>query len=421
MKFDCAIIGGGLAGLICGISLNQAGLRCVIISRGESALHFSSASLDLLATLPGGESVTDVAEGITRLSKKLPDHPYVKLGSERVMGYALQTEALLARCGIMMQGHASQPHYRITPLGTLRPAWLSPLEIPLMPLSARQVKVIGISGFADFQPMLVADSLKQQGVNAQAEEITLPLLDRLRDNPSEFRSVNIARILDEKGHWPALLSALQPLAQGCDLLLMPACFGLRDNTLYNWLQEQLPCPLRLLPTLPPSVIGIRLHNQLRRQFITSGGTWLAGDEVTQIHHQNGAVDAIFTSLQGDIPLQPKFTVLASGRFFSNGLIADKDAVREPILDLELLHNSPRKNWYQRDFFLSQPWQHFGLKTDDQLRPLLDGQPLNNLFAIGSLLGGYDAIQLGCGGGICAVSALYVAQQIQNIIGGRHER
>ncbi|VFS80601.1 Anaerobic glycerol-3-phosphate dehydrogenase subunit B [Raoultella planticola] len=132
---------------------------------------------------------------------------------------------------------------------------------------------------------------------------------------------------------------------------------------------------------------MRLHNQLQRRFIRTGGTWLAGDEVTRIGHQEGNVSEVWTRQHGDVPLRPPFCSSASGSFFSNGLIADKERVREPILGLDLQQTTPRENWYQRDFFASQPWQRFGLKTDTMLRPLLDGQPLGNLFAIGSLLGG----------------------------------
>ena len=126
MKFDCAIIGGGLAGLLCGLTLNQSGLRSVIISRGQSALHFSSASLDLLSALPNGDNVTDLAQGLQQLAELLPEHPYSRLGAGAVLEYAKQTEALLTTCGAVMQGDAHHPHRRVTPLGTLRAAWPSP-------------------------------------------------------------------------------------------------------------------------------------------------------------------------------------------------------------------------------------------------------------------------------------------------------
>jgi glycerol-3-phosphate dehydrogenase len=89
MKFDTVIVGGGLAGLLCGIKLTKQGLRCAIITRGQSALHFSSGSLDLV-----DEAYRD---------KLPPEHPYHLIGAQHIDRFALETEALLADCGARLK------------------------------------------------------------------------------------------------------------------------------------------------------------------------------------------------------------------------------------------------------------------------------------------------------------------------------
>lgn len=411
MKFDTVIIGGGLAGLFCGIRLQEQGQRCAIISRGQSALSFSSGSLDLLSHLPDGQPVSNLAAGIDALQAMGSAHPYALLGAERVRHYASLTRTLLADCGLALQGDVDTPHQRVTPLGTFRQAWLSPIEIPLRPDASRTIGVVGISGFLDFQPPLAAASLRQRGINASAEEIELPVLDKLRDNPSEFRAVNIARVLDKPEHFSELYRALLPLSRRYDVLYVPACFGLADSEVYSQLNQKLSCPIFLLPTLPPSVPGTRMQQRLQQRFVRSGGTWMPGDEVINADIDGGRVTQVWTRKHEDIPLTPQHVVLASGSFFSNGLIAERTHVREAVFNLDVLQREGRESWYRDDVFDAQPWQQFGVMTDETLRGTRGGEQVQNLYVIGSVLGGFDAVAQGCGGGVCAVTALFAADKI----------
>ena len=117
MKFDVLIIGGGLAGLTCGIRLQKNGVKCAIVSTGQSALHFSSGSFDLLNELPDGTKVDNPMAAVGKVSA---NHPYAKLGSEFAY-YVHEAKQQFLDLGIEVAGDAEQNHLRITPMGTLKP------------------------------------------------------------------------------------------------------------------------------------------------------------------------------------------------------------------------------------------------------------------------------------------------------------
>ena len=84
MRFDTILIGGGLSSLVCGIKLQKAGRKCLMVSAGQNALHFSSGAFGLLGRLPDG---TPVAEPLKVLFALPVEHPYSKIGTDKVTEY----------------------------------------------------------------------------------------------------------------------------------------------------------------------------------------------------------------------------------------------------------------------------------------------------------------------------------------------
>ena len=161
MKFDSVIIGGGLAGMACGIRLSEAGQRCAIISQGQSAIHFSSGSFDLLGHMPDGEQVLDPLEGIARLADMAPTHPYSVIGTENCARLAGEVPALLRSAGIEVVGDCHRNHFRITPMGKAKPTWLT-IDGYLTSesddrLPFKTACIVNVEGFLDFYPEFIAE------------------------------------------------------------------------------------------------------------------------------------------------------------------------------------------------------------------------------------------------------------------------
>ena len=140
---------------------------------------------------------------------------------------------------------------------------------------------------------------------------------------------------------------------------------------------------------------------------------MLGDTAVRYEAEGGRITALYTADHGDIAFEADSYVLATGSYFSQGLVAGMDGVREPLFGLDVACAADRGAWYDRDLFAAQPFELFGVKCDERLRGLRDGRAVENLYAIGAGLAGFNPVKEGCGAGVSMLTALAAAERILN--------
>ncbi|MFM5837678.1 glycerol-3-phosphate dehydrogenase subunit GlpB [Aeromonas rivipollensis] len=421
MKFDTIVIGGGMAGLSAALRLAEAGQKTLLMASGQSALHFSSGSVDLL------ESEGDPRAALPAFMAAHPDHPYSKVGLTNIEASLADLQRHCHEQGLPLF-RQERNHQRLTPIGTLKSTWLSPETCACVTEApAPDVLLLAtLEGFRDFHPALAAANLTTHARFAHCRiltgEIRLPQLAAFSRNPHEFRSADIARLFDKQQHdkqdlLTDLAREIGRMVQecgepGCRHIVLPACLslGLVGPRLAE-LEARTGCTIKEVATMPPSLIGMRMQEALKRRFLALGGTFLTservlgarfdGDRVIGVHSQNGD-DQLF---------EADHFVLASGSFFSRGLESRLGGIREPIFDADVLSLPERDAWAGRRLFDHHPFMGFGVKTDDQLRVLRGGKPLANLYGAGSVLAHYDPVREGSGSGVAVATGWQAAGHI----------
>lgn len=406
MRYDNIIIGGGLSGLVSGIALARGGSKVAIISSGKSALHFFSGSLELLN---GG------VEAMARLCEENPSHPYAKIGVERAERYTTIVKDIFARAGISLQGGVESNHLRLTPLGALKPAWLT-MEHHITfnaegECGYRKVAIVGIDGYLDFYPEFIARSLEQRGVECNIYSVNLAELNRLRESATEMRAVNISRYLCGEVLGELARKVAEKLSDE-ELVLLPDVLGLGDEQAVERLEKMVGRRVMVAPTVSASVAGVRVQRALTEEFRRLGGEFVGGDSVTSCRVEDGRVRALFTANHEDEEFVAENYIIATGSFFSRGLVATPEGVCEPVVGVDVEAPARREEWYGNNLLGAQPFERFGVVTDQNLRPLIGGKPVENLYAVGAVLAGADAVREGSGGGIAVMSALRVVEEIE---------
>ena len=413
MRMDTVIMGGGLSGLTCGIALAKRGQRVTIVASGQSTLMFNGGSMELLGSIDGND-VTAPLEAIATLPQQ---HPYAKIGTERIATLANEAKQLLADAGIEMDGSADANHWRITPMGVAKPAWLTLSENvridDLAKLPAQRIALMCIRGFFDQPNGMLAQGLRDLGFDVKMVEFTTDDITALRRSPSEMRATSLAKHLVSNNALRRVADQINTLAADAELVLLPSVFGRSDDNDFKMLQTMCDKPLRLVATLPPAVAGSRMQTMLRHYFQMLGGNYLTGDTANGGEFEGDRLLNVTTAKLSGMPLKASNFVLATGSFVSRGLAANYERVFEPVLNLDVDADDDRERWTRFGVLEAQAYSRFGVATDANLHCLKQGKPITNLHAIGSILSGHDAIKMGDGTGVSLLTALAVAHDILN--------
>ena len=403
MRYDTVIIGGGLSALLCGIELARNGKKAAIVTTGHSSLHFSSGSFGLY----NGAEPLKAVESLTE------SHPYSKLG-EDIEALAAKATEILNIAGIATVGEAVANHYIMTPTGAMRQCWLS-MEGMVTSKDGKsfdfsEALILCPEGFIDFYAQFVVDSMNKLGVKTSQEIFSQPELVVRRNNPTEMRSVSVARVFDKEENIQALATIISRQAKGVDTVIMPAVLGFERADVLSRLEKMTDKRILTVATLPPSVEGIKAERALRKTFENMGGVIFNGHTATSFTMEDGAVESITTSK--GVTLVANEFVLATGSFIGGGLTSEKRKISEPLFGADIAPCASGE-YVTRNIFEAQPFMAAGVVTDEQFKVAVGGAAVDNLYGCGAILSGYNPVKEGCGAGVAMFTALKVAENILN--------
>jgi glycerol-3-phosphate dehydrogenase subunit B len=393
---DLVVIGAGLAGLSAAMTAAEAGLRVQVVSKGLSSTHWHTGAVDLLGYLPGANEA--VQTPLSHLDALPTEHPYRRLGAHAVEGALATCQRWLAEGGLDYGGAVAPGNnlWLPSPLGAPRPTYLAPAAQRAGDLSrAESLVIVGLRGMRDFFPTVIAENLRRCGYAARALFIPLGTVTQRRD----FTTVQLAEALDDAGAIARLATVLRPLLEPGERVGLPAILGLQQHS-RRWqeLQERLATPVFEIPTLPPSVPGMRLDQALRQRLQRLGVRVQIGMEAVSFDAEDGRILSVYTATSAR-PLQQRAArfLLATGGFLGGGFNSDHTGrCWEVLFDLPLSTPADRSQWFHHHFLppAGQPLFSSGVAVNEHWQPVAaGGRPIyRNLWAAGGLLAHTDPIR-----------------------------
>ena len=410
------VVGAGLAGLAAATRLAEAGVPVVVVAKGNGSLPLSGGTIDVLGYRP--ERVRNPAAEWAEFVAARPHHPYAQVPVE---AFQESLEWFKAQTGdLRYVGHFARNFLLPTALGALKPSAVVPQTMASGHLArGGAVAVVGWPALKDFHASLVAANLSAAGlddgaaVQARAVEIDLPT-----GGEADVSAVRFARWFDEPSYRAELTRRLLPaLAAGDDLVAVPAVLGLAaSEQAWEEMEAVLERPVFEIPTVPPSVPGLRLFTALKRRLHELGGRLTIGAPVTGVETEGGRVVTVHVeSAARTRRLPASALVLATGGWMGGGLTLDSSwRADEPVLGLPVSGlPGPGEARFRPGYLDDHPLATAGVAVDQAFRPV-DGEGnvlYENVYAAGALLGGAQPWREKSGDGLSLITGYCAAGSI----------
>ncbi len=411
-RYDAVVIGAGTAGLVAAIRLAQAGASVCVVAKGVGSTHLAPGTIDVLGYAP--ERVESPARGLAELAAARPDHPYALLGDELVaeaLEWFLATVRAGPLPGYAYTGSLERNLLLPTAVGALKPSAAVPETFAAGDARAlSRVAVVGVPALRDFHAKLCAANLNAAGIEAAPVSIDVEL------ERADASTLALARHFDDARWRVGFSGRLAPLLGAAEQVAVPAMLGLSDpHAVHADLQERLGRRVFEIPTLPPSVPGMRLFEILRHALESAGGRLAFGAGVVA-HVRNGARIASIDTASAGSPTTyvADAYVLASGGFHSGAIALDSRwQTREQLFDLPLQGvpgaGEPR---FVASYFDEQPLARAGVAVDADLR----ASGAANVVVAGASLPGAVPWREASGEGIALASGYRAAQIVAADLG-----
>lgn len=407
LHFDAVVIGAGTAGLTAGARLAEGGARVCVLARGIGSTHLAPGTVDVLGYTP--ERVEQPERALRELAGSRPDHPYALLGASAVaqaLRWFGDQVAAGPLPGYRYVGGLERNHLLPTAIGAVRPSALVPQTMAAGDVtSLRHVCVVGMRALRDFHASMCAANLAKAGIAAHSVAVDVEV------QRADESSLGVARRFDDPA-WRARFAAeLAPALRADESVALPALLGLRDPYgAWSDLQQRLGRAVFEIPTLPPSVPGMRMFEVLQAALRRARGRLVLGSEVVGSEREGRRVVAVRARAAGrDLRYVAPWIVVATGGFASGGIELDSRWVtRERVLGLPLRGvPGPGEPRFVSTYLEEQPMARVGVAVDADLH----AEDVDNVLVVGAALPGAAPWREGSGEGIALSSGYRAAEAV----------